>query len=180
MCCCQPHKACCADAARARLQKLVAGVTLLCWACRWGTQQLEAGLGGSRPLQKDLAVAVANAHCDAAEKVGRTAPARCPGLPAAVSEAIITQPLSLKSGLFLVQTYASDDIATYESMDAALQLLRQHRLAPKLQADISTALEVGRLPLRLVIQVPARWTCSQVDVQSQSTRLLPAKCISGM
>jgi hypothetical protein len=27
----------------------------------------------------------------------------------------------------------------------ALQLLRQHRLTPKLQADISTALQVGRL-----------------------------------
>jgi hypothetical protein len=60
---------------RPRLQKIVAGDTLLCWACRWGTQQLEARLGGSRPLQKDLAVAVANAHCDAAEKVGRHPPA---------------------------------------------------------------------------------------------------------
>lgn len=138
------------DAPAATEKESVAGATLLCWPCRWGTQQLGPGLGGSRALQKDLAVAVANAHCDAAEKVGRTAPARCQGLPAAVSEAAIIPALSLKSGLFLVQTYASDDIATYESMDAALQLLRQHRLAPKLQADISTALEVGRLPVWLV------------------------------
>lgn len=152
---CSTSHACCADAAPftagrrlqlLRLQKPVAGKILHFLACRWGTQQLEAGLGGSRPLQKDLAVAVANAHCDAAEKVGWTTPTRCQqGLPTTVSEAAITQPLSLKSGLCLVQTFASDDIATYESMDAALQLLRQHRLAPKLQADISTALEVGRL-----------------------------------
>jgi hypothetical protein len=43
----------------------------------------------------------------------------------------------------LFQTYESDDLATHGSMDAALQLLRQHRLAPQLQADISEALEVG-------------------------------------
>lgn len=64
----------------------------------------------------------------------------------AVCEVARNHTLLLKSGPRLAQTYASDDIATYESMDAALQLLRQHRLAPKLQADISTALEVGRLP----------------------------------
>lgn len=32
---------------------------------------LQGGLGGSRALQKDLALAVANAHCAAAEKVRR-------------------------------------------------------------------------------------------------------------
>lgn len=52
--------------------------TVLLSACRWGTQQLEAGLGGSRALQKDLAVAVANAYCDAAEKVGGMAPHQLP------------------------------------------------------------------------------------------------------
>lgn len=41
-----------------------------------------------------------------------------------------------------MQTYASDDLATYESMDAALLLLRQYRIAPKLQQDISKTLEV--------------------------------------
>lgn len=42
-----------------------------------------------------------------------------------------------------MQTFASDDMATYESMEAALRLLRQHRLDPRLQQDISRTLEVS-------------------------------------
>lgn len=45
---------------------------------RWGPKLLEQGLGGSRALQKDTALAVAQAHCTAAEKVGAAALAgRC-------------------------------------------------------------------------------------------------------
>ncbi len=41
-----------------------------CWLYRWGPKLLEQGLGGSRALQRDTALAVAQAHCTAAEKVG--------------------------------------------------------------------------------------------------------------